>query len=289
MDGNIQKYKAFITAVDNGSFTKAAAILGYAQSSVSKMIADLEKDWNLTLLERNRGGIQLTPEGEAMLPYIRSLLESSGRVEEQAASLAGLVTGTIRIGTFASVAEHWLPGIIQRFQADYPGIHYEMLLGDYGEIEAWIQEGRASCGFLRLPAGSGLETVGLEQDEYVAVLPKGHPLSLKQHLEPHDIDGEPFMLLENRGRSTEVTEWIGQNYLKPDIRFTTWDDYAVLSMVESGLGIGILPELILSRNAYRVEIRRFNTPLCRKIGFAAKEGSHSPVLEKFKEYLKYRK
>lgn len=289
MDCNIQKYEAFVTAVDCGSFTKAADILGFAQSSVSKMIADLEKDWNITLLERSRAGIQLTSEGAAMMPSIRNLLESSRKMQEQANELTGLVTGTIRIGTFASVAENWLPKVIRHFQADYPGIRYEMLLGDYGEIEDWIREGRVDCGFLRIPARPGLEWTELSTDECVAALPKNHSLCVKKILEPEDINGEPFMLLENQGRGTEIREWLENNYLKPDIRFTTWDDYAILSMVENGLGIGILPELILGRNTYQVEIRKFSNPLCRHIGFASKEGRTSAALEKFREYLKYRK
>ena len=62
MDHNLQKYQAFITTADCGSFTGAAGILGYAQSSVSKMIADLEEEWNIILLERSRAGVQLTSD-----------------------------------------------------------------------------------------------------------------------------------------------------------------------------------------------------------------------------------
>ena len=64
--------------------------------------------------------------------------------------LNGLQSGLIRIGTFSSVATHWRPNIIEEFQKDYPNIDYELLLGDYTEIENWISEGRVDCGFLRL-------------------------------------------------------------------------------------------------------------------------------------------
>ena len=225
MDSNLQKYQAFLTAVDCGSFTKAAEILGYAQSSVSKMIADLETEWKVVLLERSRAGIQLTSDGTAMLPYARDLLNSYRKVQEQAALLSGMATGLIRIGTFSSVAAHWMPSIIQKFQSDYPGIRYELLLGDYGEIEQWIFEGRVDCGFLRLPTREEYETVSLGKDEYVAVLPVGHPLAQKDVLSPNDLDGQPFMLLEHGGK-TEVSELLEKHRVTPDVRFTTWDDYA---------------------------------------------------------------
>ncbi len=288
MDSNLQKYQAFLTAVDCGSFTKAAEILGYAQSSVSKMIADLETEWKVVLLERSRAGIQLTSDGTAMLPYARDLLNSYRKVQEQAALLSGMATGLIRIGTFSSVATHWMPSIIQKFQSDYPGIRYELLLGDYGEIEQWIFEGRVDCGFLRLPTREEYETVSLGKDEYVAVLPVGHPLAQKDVLSPNDLDGQPFMLLEHGGK-TEVSELLEKHRVTPDVRFTTWDDYAILSMVESGLGIGVLPRLILRRIPYRVEIRSFSEPFFREIALAMKRGGTSSVaVQRFVQYLEYR-
>lgn len=288
MDQNLQKYQAFIATVDSGSFTKAADILGYAQSSVSKMIADLESEWQVVLLERSRAGVHLTSDGMAMLPYARELVNSYRKVQEQAASISGVATGIIRIGTFSSVATHWIPSIIQRFQKDYPGIRYELLLGDYKEIEQWIFEGRVDCGFLRLPTKGECRTISLEKDEYVAVLPVGHQLTGKDMLDTRDLEGQPFMLLEHGGK-TEVSELLEKNHVKPDIRFTTWDDYAILSMVESGLGIGILPRLILRRIPYRVEIRSFSEPFFREIGFAVKSGEIASVaVRRFEQYLKYR-
>ncbi len=288
MDSNLQKYQAFLTTVDCGSFTKAAEILGYAQSSVSKMIADLESEWKVVLLERSRAGVQLTSDGTAMLPYARELLNSYRKVQEQAASLSGMTTGLIRIGTFSSVAAHWMPSIIQRFQNDYPGIRYELLLGDYGEIEQWIFEGRVDCGFLRLPTREEYETISLGKDEYVAVLPVDHPLAQKDVLRPNDLDGQPFMLLEHGGK-TEVSELLEKHRVTPDVRFTTWDDYAILSMVESGLGIGVLPRLILRRIPYRVEIRSFSEPFFREIALAMKRGGTSSVaVQRFVQYLEYR-
>ncbi len=288
MDNNLQKYQAFITTVDCGSFTKAAAVLNYAQSSISKMIADLENEWGVLLLERKRSGIQLTSDGIAMPPYARELLNSYRKVQEQAASLSGVITGILRIGTFSSVATHWLPAIIKKFQADYPGIRYELLLGDYAEIEQWIFEGRVDCGFLRLPTKAEYETISLAKDEYVAVLPVDHPLTEKDTLCPLDLNDQPFMLLEHGGK-TEVSEYLEKHQLKPDVRFTTWDDYAVLSMVESGLGIGVLPRLILQRIPYKIEIRSFSEPLYREIGLAMRNGKAAPAsVRKFIEYLKYR-
>ena len=187
-----------------------------------------------------------------------------------------------------SVAAHWIPAIIRRFQSDYPGIRYELLLGDYDEIERWIFEGRVDCGFLRLPTKPEYAAIPLERDEYVAVLPADHPLTKKDVLNPRDLDDQPFMLLEHGGK-TEVSELLEEHQEKPDIRFTTWGDYAILSMVESGLGIGVLPGLILRRIPYKVEIRSFSEPFYLEIGLAMKGGgTTSAAVHRFIQYLKYR-
>ena len=223
-----------------------------------------------------------------MLPYARELLNNYRKVQEQAAALSGLLTGLIRIGTFSSVAAHWMPPIIRRFQSDYPGIRYELLLGDYSEIEQWIAEGRVDCGFLRLPTRTEFDTISLSKDEYVAVLPADHPLTQSERISPQDLEDQPFMLLEHGGK-TEVSEMLEEYRVNPDIRFTTWDDYAILSMVESGLGIGALPRLILRRIPYQVEIRSFTIPFYREIGLAyQKGGTASAAVREFVRYLKYR-
>ncbi len=102
------------------------------------MINDLEKEWKILLLERSRSGVRLTSDGLALLPYAKSVCAEYEKLQTQIDEINGLQSGIIRIGTFSSVATHWLPNIIKRFQTDYPNIDYELLLGDYTEIENWI-------------------------------------------------------------------------------------------------------------------------------------------------------
>lgn len=147
MDTNLQKYMSFVKTAEYGSFTKAAELLNYSQSSISRMINDLETEWKATLLERSVGGVKLTSDGMKLLPYAKSVIDEFEKLQMQVNELNGLQSGLIRIGTFSSVATHWLPNIIKEFQKDYPNIDYEMLLGDYTEIEEWILEGRVDCGF----------------------------------------------------------------------------------------------------------------------------------------------
>lgn len=288
MEMNILKYMAFIKTAEYGSFTKAAEVLHYSQSGISRMIGDLEKEWRATLLERSRWGVSLTSDGSRLLARAQKLCEEYRKLQMEVDDLHGVQSGLIRIGTFSSVATHWLPNIIKAFQKDHPNIDYELLLGDYAEIEEWIAEGRVDCGFVRLPARPAFETIPLARDDLLAVLPEGHPLAESERVPASALCSEPFILLE-RGARTDVTEIFEREGLSPRVRFTTWDDYAIMSMVESGLGISILPELILRRIPYRIVAKKLAVPAYREIGLALREReSASLAVKKFIEYLPFR-
>lgn len=288
MDMNIQKYMAFVRTIEYGSFTKAAEILNYSQSGISRMISDLEKEWNVVLLERGKSGVKLTSDGMKLLPYAKNVCLEYEKLQMEVDELSGLQSGLIRIGTFSSVATHWLPNIIREFQKAYPGIDYELLLGDYTEIEKWISEGRVDCGFLRLPTDSDFETIFLEQDRLLAILPENHTLAQLEKVPVAALCDEPFMLLE-KGAKTEVSEIFERCGLTPKVHFTTWDDYAIMSMVESGLGISILPELILKRVPYRIVAKELDVPAYRKIGIALRnKRTASLAVRRFLEYLNFR-
>jgi len=285
---NLQKYLAFVKTVEYGSFTKAAEILNYTQSGVSRMVADLESEWGITLLERNKSGIKPTSDGVKLLPYAQHLCSDYEKLKMQIDDLNGLQSGLIRIGTFSSVATHWLPNIIKAFQKDYPNIDYELLLGDYTEIEEWIHTGRVDCGFLRLPTRPSFESIYLEEDRLMAILPENHPLKDCEKFPVKALCEEPFMLLE-KGAKAEISEIFERHHLTPNVKFTTWDDYAVMSMVESGLGIAILPELILKRVPYRIIAKELDVPAYRKIGLALRnQKTASLAVKRFIEYLPFR-
>ena len=288
MDMNLQKYLSFVKTVEYGSFTKAAEILNYTQSGISRMIADLEKEWGVTLLERSKYGVKPTSDGMKLLPYAQNLCADFDKLKMQVDELNGLQSGLIRIGTFSSVATHWLPNIIKEFQKDYPNIDYELLLGDYTEIEEWIHTGRVDCGFLRLPTHPDFETIFLEKDKLMAIIPEDHPLKDNEKFPVTALCDEPFMLLE-KGAKAEISEIFERNNLTPNVKFTTWDDYAVMSMVESGLGIAILPELILKRVPYRILAKELDVPAYRNIGLALRDKkTASLAVKRFVEYLQYR-
>lgn len=286
---NIHKYMAFVKAVEYRSFTKAAQSLNYTQSGISRMISDLETEWGVLLFERGRAGINLTSDGLKLLPQLKRICNEHEILMKQIEDLHDMQSGMIRIGTFSSVATHWLPNMIKIFKKDYPEIDFELLLGDYTEIENWIIEGRVDFGFLRLPVKAELETIFLEKDRLLVVIPQDHPLVYYDKFPINELLNSPFMLLE-KGAKAEISEIFEKHQISPQVHFTTWDDYAIMSMVENGLGISILPELILQRIPYKIIAKELEVPAFRNIGIAMREQtSLSLASKRFLEYLSYRK
>ena len=288
MATNFQKFIAFLTTVEYGSFTKAAEILHYSQSGISRMIQDLETEWHVTLLERGKSGVRLTSDGIRLLPYIKNICRDYQELQTEIDDLNGLQSGILRIGAFTSVSSYWLPNIISAFKKDYPNIEYEFLLGDYDEVEKWILEGRVDCGFLSRSTHTALETFPVEQDEWVVILSPEHPLANLPVFPMKSLEEYPFLLMA-KDNNTDIIDTLKDNNISLDIRLTTWDDYAVMSVVESGLGISILPNLILKRIPYRIVAKPLTIPAYRDIGIALKSSkTASLAVRRFMEYLQYR-
>ena len=287
MDATIQKYQALVETVRAGSISAAARRLSYSQSGVSRMIADLERDWGICLLERGRKGVRLTADGQQVMPFVEAVCEDQRRLRERVAEVVGAQTGLIVIGTFSSVATHLIPPAIERFTREHPGIEYELRMGDYSEIESWVADGLVDFGFLPYPPQEPREDLAREvvaTDELMAVVPQGHELAAREAISLDELAAEPFILLE-RGSDNEISPLFETAGLSLTVCLSTWDDYAIMSMVENGLGVSILPNLILTRCPYRIERRPLDPPVTRDLAAIYRPGLLSTSARAFLDCL----
>jgi DNA-binding transcriptional LysR family regulator len=265
----MDKYSVFLKVVETGSFTEAAQDLGYTQSAVSQIVLSLEKELFSSLLLRDRKGVALTSEGKDLLPYIRSISNSHRQLSEKAYDLHGLKGGTVRIGTYSSMSCHVLPPLMKNFGSKYPEIKFELLQGDYDATANWIKAGRVDFGLLPPKAFPDLEITILKKDRMMAVLPPRHHLSKRKTVPLSDLAKESYIHLEE-GSFSEPFQAFDELGVFPRIRFRVHDDYTIMSMVESGLGVSVLSELVLNRTSYNIEIRETDPPVIRTIGIACK-------------------
>lgn len=283
---SLTKFEILTAVIEQGSLTRAGEFLGLTQSAVSHAIASLETEYGFSLLSRGRGGISVTTNGERVLNYMREILRWNERMKQEIAEINGLEIGTVRIGTFTSVSTLWLPGIIQEFSDQHPGIAVRLQEGNYEEIEHWIAEGTIDFGFLSLPTSESLETVPLYHDRMLCIVPDNHPLHQMDTAEFTQIEHELF-IVPKAGSDNDIRKIFKQYHVKPNVKFALDDDYAIVAMVRKGLGISILPEMILSNIRNPVCTVRLQDSPSRTIAIAARSlKSLSPAARKFIECTK---
>ena len=282
---NIGKYETLIAVVESGSLTRAAQALGCTQSAVSHSIDSLEQELGFALLKRGRAGVRLTGEGERLIPTVRNLLNSAEQLAQTAASIRGLESGTVRIGSFTSVAVHWLPPVLKEFQKDYPNVEFKLLNGDYHDVEQWLMEGSIDIGFVNVPSVVDCECIPLMEDRLLAILPRHSRFESYPRFPLVECETEPFIsLLESSDHDARrALEAAG---VKPNVRFYTKDDYAIIAMVEQGLGISIMPELLLKGRHDDIQMLPLVPEAKRTIGIAIAAGEKAgPATRRFVDYV----
>lgn len=220
-----------------------------------------------------------------MLPAVRGVLTSHEQLNQIASAIRGLDSGTVRIGTFTSVAVHWLPGIIKNFQRDYPNVDIKLLNGDYYDVEQWLSDGRVDIGFVNVPCKADCFCQALMEDPLLAILPIDHKFASYPRFPLRECETEPFItLLESSNH--DARKALDAAGVKPNIKYSTKDDYAIIAMVEQGLGISIMPELLLKGRHDNIKVLELVPPAKRTIGLAIPDASRdSPATKRFAEYI----
>ncbi|TYP73029.1 LysR family transcriptional regulator [Paenibacillus methanolicus] len=262
------QFEVFLAIVQTGSFTRAGELLNASQSGVSHTIGDLEKELGTTLFARHRNGVKLTDAGEQILAHAREIIHHTEQITQVAAASRGVNSGTIRIGAFPSFSAHAIPGIFQAFRSLYPGVELILFEGSYAEVEAWIRAGVVDLGFLA-EARDGLDMVQLLDDPYVAVLPADHPLREQDIIAIEQLAREPFLSLKS-GCERLVMQAFQESGLRLNTQFEVAENATILSMVEAGIGVSVVPSMILSAMPANIAVKPLHPPIIRQIGLAVR-------------------
>ncbi|KYG26749.1 LysR family transcriptional regulator [Priestia endophytica] len=281
---SLVKFEIFSKIAEVGSFTKAADSLQLTQSAVSHAITSLEKEFELTLINRNKTGVTLTNAGEHLLFTIRKVLHYNEKVYQEAASLNGLSKGTIKIGIFTSVSMKWLPDILKIMEAKYPAIHIELREGDYFEIEQWLLSGEIDCGFVNITQSNQFDIIPLKNDPLLCIVSNQSELYNKPVVTFEDLEKVDF-IMPSYGGSHDVKRLFEAYNVQPNIRFELMEETAIMSMISHHLGISILPELVLDSIPKQLRAIPLEVNSYRSIGLATRYNL-SPAGQKFAEVTK---
>ena len=284
---NFAKYSVLLKVRECGSITAAAERLGYTQSGVSRIIKELEEECGFTLITRSKAGSALTPEGERLAVPIRAILNAGEQLEQTVAELNGERRGMVRVGMFSSVAVHWAPELIGAFNSAYPNIEVRIFDGLYREIENRILSGELDCGFITKQTKKDLTVKELSKDPLLAVLPASHSAAELSAL-PLEKIAELDFIIPGEGSNYDIGRIFGEYGIKPKVRYAFSDDHAAVAMVERGMGVTILPELVLRGCTANVRTMPLDPPFSRTIGIAlphTAKKSISPAAKAFVDFV----
>lgn len=257
-------YEVFRAVVEQGTFIQAASRLNVTPSAISHSVAQLEADLGFPLFIRNRTGVELTPDGAKILPTVQSILNLEEQLTQIADNINGLNTGRVRIGAFSSVSTNWLPPIILNFKRRYPEIDVSVMQGSFNEIVSQVRTGAIDIGFSLMPVDRSLVVLPLVKDPiFCLTATSDHPQNGKV-ITDADMADRTFIL--QRGDYDRDTKAALDRYnVSTNSLAYSIDDQSILSMVEAGLGWGVLPELALQKLTGAVNVFPFSEPFARTL------------------------
>ncbi len=277
-------YEIFEAVVQEKSFQKASALLNMTPSAVSHAILAMEKEVGFSLFIRGKQETVLSSHGELLLPYIRAVLKSEESLQEMISSFQGLEKGVVKLGGFNSVCSVWVPQIVKKFQESFPNIRIEIYQGTYADLVEWLRNGTIDLCIMSAVDSEGFDYTPLYHDRLLCVVPEDFQTKNPGYITFEEMKAQRF-----------VTQWsscdgdaqrvLKDHGLEPSTYCHVVDDMSTIAMVEAGMGICILPELLISKGG-RVSWYPMEEDCYREIGLAVNSfRTVSPAVKKMMEMI----
>ena len=263
MTPTLRQLEYIVALADTGQFVEAARECAVSQPALSKQIMEVEEFLGITLFERSRPRVLVTPAGEEIVRRARRLLADARELVNAATAHSGARTGTIRLGVIPTIAPYGLPGLLAKLRRLHPEVAFAI---EELQTEVLIKElrnGGVDLGLLARPFDEqGLTGPDLIVEPFVLVAPSDHPLSVPETIDPSEMAGASLILMQDghclRDQAIDVCRAAGT---PPATSVTAASVATLVRMVESGLGATLLPA-----SALRAEYRPGHDLLARSFG-----------------------
>jgi DNA-binding transcriptional LysR family regulator len=246
----------FRHVVEAGSITRGALKANLALGAASTRIRHMEESLGASLLTRGRQGVSPTQAGRALLTHARAILQQTERLREDLGAFAGASAGQIRVLSNTNALAEFLPEALSAFLAAHPQVSVELEERLSDEIVGQIAEGVADIGIVAGTVDTGaLTTFPFRKDRFVLAVARGHALAKRSEIAFADVLEQNFVGLD---RSSAIQRFLSDKAarigkpLRLRILLRSFD--AVCRMVESNVGIGIVPETTARRAAKTMAI-----------------------------------
>lgn len=243
--------RIFVLTAQNESLTSTAERIHMTLSAVSRRLSDLEQVIGMPLFERRHRAMKLTPAGEAMLAHAQLIVSASQRLAGSMAEFSQGVTGTVRLWANTSAIVQFLPKDLYAYRTLFNDVKVQMQERLSDEIIRAVQAGDIDVGIVAHNSASvGVEKIGYRKDQLVLVVPHGHELLSQDHASLEDILGRPFVgTNEGSAILRLVTDLAAAQGKTLQISLQASSFEAILSLVEAGHGVSVLPRAAIAKSA----------------------------------------
>jgi DNA-binding transcriptional LysR family regulator len=242
----LRHLRTFIAVAEEQSFTKAAIRLHIAQPALSVQVRRLESELGVTLIDRSRRTVSLTPPGEVLLDGARTLLYALDQTVELVRRTGAGAVGRLTVGFVPSASNSALPSILQRFGATYPNVALDLRELDRSAMVRGLHERQLDVAFMYLPfEDNAYDHCVVTREHWVVALPEKHPLAARARISAADLADEMFILppmYEDRGLSSQIIEICDAGGFRPRAAYdNVWLVQTTVSLVAAGAGVALVP------------------------------------------------
>jgi DNA-binding transcriptional LysR family regulator len=247
----LEQLRIFVAVAEREHVTQGARDLNMTQSAVSAAITALERRYATRLFDRIGRRIVLTEAGRLFLVEARAVLARAAAAEKVLADLAGLERGSLSLAASQTVASYWLPQVIERYRARYPGIAIAQTIGNTEYVASRVHDGAADLGFAEGRIDDpALVATPVAEDELVLVVPRRHPWARGAPRSAKEIAAGPWVLREPGSGTRAIFEAaLPKLGLAPDdlrVALEVPSNEAVRAAVEAGSGVTAISRLVVA-------------------------------------------
>jgi len=270
----IQQLRYVCAIAETGSFSRAAEHCHVAQPSLSQQVLKLEEDLGAKLFDRLGRSVRLTEAGRAFLPHARSILHQMDAARTGVADKRTDVRGSVAVGVIPTIAPYLLPRYTAAFAKKYPEAKLRIIEETTPVLVESLRNLSIDLAILALPLRhKEFEMFPLRTEPLFAVLPKDHPRAAAKTLALKDLRGEQFVMLRDGHCFRDLSfAACARAHVTPRIAFESGQFSSLLGMVAAGIGVSLVPEMAVDRNANCSYVRLSDARATRTIVAAVLRG-----------------
>ncbi len=252
---NFYELEAFLALAKNLHFGKTASQLNMSPSALTRLISRLEEELGVSLFDRNNRQIYLTAQGKIFEKFAQESLSKRADLKESLSGHGERLEGVLPLYASVTACYTVLPDFIKRLTEKYPGIQLSVETGDPAAAISAVKEGRVLLAIGAIPESglASMETVSVVKTPLVYAASKNGPYT-KLEGSPQDILSSVPLVLPKAGLArSRFDKWIKSRNVKPIIAAETEGNEAILAIAQLGLGIGLVPQIVLENGPYKGE------------------------------------